>query len=125
MMVAKGLGGGFPVGACSPPRKSARSWAGRPWLDFGGNALAMGSATAVLDVMLARAFLANVDVRPGRCGRARSGGGTPSPDPAGVRGTGLILGLQCAVPNTELVERLRLHKLLYRAATMSCGLVPP
>jgi acetylornithine/N-succinyldiaminopimelate aminotransferase len=31
---------------------------------------------------------------------------------AGVRGAGLILGLQCAVPNTELVERLRLHKLL-------------
>ncbi len=55
---AKGLGGGFPVGACLAKEKAARALTpGSHGSTFGGNPLAMAVANAVLDVMLAPGFL--------------------------------------------------------------------
>src|SRR3546814_9153353 len=54
---AKGLGGGFPVGACLASEKAARALtAGSHGSTFGGNPLAMAVGNAVLDVMLAPGF---------------------------------------------------------------------
>ena len=63
--IAKGLGGGFPIGACLATARAASGMiAGTHGSTFGGNPLACAVANAVLDVMLAEGFLA-----PG--GRAR------------------------------------------------------
>ncbi|MEK9755335.1 MAG: aspartate aminotransferase family protein, partial [Rhodospirillaceae bacterium] len=58
---AKGLGGGFPVGACLATEKAAAGMtAGSHGSTFGGNPLAMAIGNAVLDVVLAKGFLENV-----------------------------------------------------------------
>ena len=114
MMVAKGLGGGFPVGAClATERVASVMGPGAHGSTFGGNTLAMAIGNAVLDVMLAPGFFENVDAQA-KALRARLEA-VAARHPAvisGVRGAGLLLGLQCVVPNTELVDRLRQHKLL-------------
>ena len=61
MGIAKGLGGGFPVGACLATGQAARGMtAGTHGSTFGGNPLAMAAANAVLDVILAKGFLEHV-----------------------------------------------------------------
>ena len=68
---AKGLGGGFPVGACLATEKAARRiTAGSHGTTFGGNPLAMAVANAVLDVILADGFLETVRQRANGCARA-------------------------------------------------------
>ena len=60
--VAKGLGGGFPVGAClATERAAAPMKTGSHGSTFGGNPLAMAAGNAVLDVLLADGFLSTVD----------------------------------------------------------------
>jgi acetylornithine/N-succinyldiaminopimelate aminotransferase len=62
MAVAKGLGGGFPIGACLATEKAAVGMtAGSHGSTFGGNPLAMAVANAVLDVVLAKDFLEQVE----------------------------------------------------------------
>ncbi|MEA2755990.1 MAG: acetylornithine/N-succinyldiaminopimelate aminotransferase [Aliidongia sp.] len=128
MMAAKGLGGGFPVGALLATEKVGQVMGpGAHGSTFGGNALAMAVGNAVLDVMLAPGFLANVDVqaRTLRAGLEAVAARHPQ-ILAGVRGAGLMLGLQCVVPNTEMVERLRQHKLLVVGAGENVvRLMPP
>ena len=128
MMVAKGLGGGFPVGACLATEKVASVMGpGAHGSTFGGNALAMSIGNAVLDVMLAPGFLENVDQQAQALRAKLEAVVTGYPKVlSGVRGVGLILGLQCVVPNTEFVERLRQHKLLaVTAGDNAVRLVPP
>ena len=61
MALAKALGGGFPIGACLATAEAAKGMtAGTHGSTFGGNPLAMASANAVLDVMLAPGFLDRV-----------------------------------------------------------------
>jgi acetylornithine/N-succinyldiaminopimelate aminotransferase len=111
---AKGLGGGFPVGACLANEKAARALtAGSHGSTFGGNPLAMAVGNAVLDILLADGFLANVQ-RMGKILRARLDelcrrhpGVLDS-----VRGLGLMLGVKCVVPNLEMVAALRDKGLL-------------
>ena len=93
---AKGLGGGFPVGATMATEAVASAMgAGSHGSTFGGNPLAMACANAVLDVVLGDGFLDNVNAMS-----ARLQGGLEDlvgkyPDRlAGVRGKGLLLGLQ-------------------------------
>ncbi|RAU21773.1 acetylornithine transaminase [Paramagnetospirillum kuznetsovii] len=114
MGVAKGLGGGFPVGACLATEAAARGMtAGTHGSTFGGNPLAMAAAEAVLDVMLEPGFMAGVQAKAQQlrtrldtlCGRF----------PAVielVRGQGLMIGLKARVPNTELQARLMANGLL-------------
>ena len=111
---AKGIGGGFPMGACLAKEKVANALvAGSHGSTFGGGPLAMACGNAVLDILLADGFLANVE-RMGRLLRARLEAlvkryPTVFVD---VRGAGLMLGLKCVVPNTDMVNRLREAGLL-------------
>ena len=125
---AKGLGGGFPLGACLANEKAARALtAGSHGSTFGGNPLAMAVGNAVLDVMLAPGFLENVQ-RMGKTLRARLEEVTRR-HPAvveSVRGLGLMLGLKCVVPNLEMVTALRDKGLLtVGAADNVLRILPP
>ncbi len=60
---AKGIGGGFPLGACLATKKSAQGMTyGVHGTTYGGNPLAMSVANAVLDVILSEGFLENVKI---------------------------------------------------------------
>ncbi len=106
---AKGLGGGFPIGACLANEKAARALtAGSHGTTFGGNPLAMAVGNAVLDVMLAPGFFEHVQ-RMGKLLRARLEALCKKHPAAldSVRGLGLMVGLKCVVPNLEMVAALR------------------
>src|SRR5690606_32655441 len=61
MAIAKGIGGGFPMGACLATENAARGMtAGTHGSTFGGNPLAMAVGNAVLDIILADGFLDHV-----------------------------------------------------------------
>jgi acetylornithine/N-succinyldiaminopimelate aminotransferase len=128
MAVAKGIGGGFPVGACLATTEAAKGMtAGTHGSTFGGNPLAMAVGNAVLDVVLEDGFLDHVrqtsllfkqrlaelmDRHPAVV--------------AEIRGQGLLLGLRLNVPNTDFAAAARDEKLL----TVTAGdnvvrLVPP
>jgi len=114
MGIAKGLGGGFPVGACLATAQAVRGMtAGSHGSTFGGNPLAMAVAETVLDIMTEPGFLAQVE-RMGKLLRHRveaTCAGFPHVVEQ-VRGLGLMLGLKARIPNTELVEKLRANGLL-------------
>ncbi|GFZ99422.1 acetylornithine aminotransferase [Elstera cyanobacteriorum] len=118
MALAKGLGGGFPVGACLASERAASGMtAGVHGTTFGGNPLAMSVANAVLDVMLAPGFLDHVTAisEKLRHGLTRIVAANPAVYDE-VRGQGLLSGLRCVVPNGEVQTRLREHGLLTVAA---------
>lgn len=108
MAVAKGIGGGFPLGACLASERAAKGMkAGSHGSTFGGNPLAMAVGNAVLDVLLADGFLDHVRamsslLRQGLMGLVASHDDVLD----SVRGEGLLLGLGCKVPNTDLVSAL-------------------
>lgn len=118
MALAKGLGGGFPMGAILANEKAAKGMTpGTHGTTFGGNPLAMAAANAVLDVMLADGFLDEVD-RISRLFWTRLlklVADYPSVFEE-VRGAGLMLGLKCVVNNGEMQTRLRDAGLLTVAA---------
>ena len=145
MAVAKGLGGGFPVGAClTTEAVGSAMTAGSHGSTFGGNPLAMAVGNAVLDVMLAPGFLDNVaklgrhmDKRLGDLDHVEKMGLrlkqllAALKDEHGdidqeVRGQGLMLGLKCKMPNLKLLEALRAEKLLtVQAGDNVVRLLPP
>ena len=114
MMVAKGLGGGFPVGAVlATERLASVMTVGTHGSTFGGNPLAMAVGNAVLDVMLSPGFLDQVDTVAGYFRQSLESVAARHPNVIDhVRGKGLIQGLKCRVPNTEVQQRLRTAKLL-------------
>ena len=93
---AKGLGGGFPVGATIATEKVAATMgAGSHGSTFGGNPLAMACANAVLDVVLSDGFLENVNSMSERLREGLNDLVTKYPHHlTGVRGKGLLLGLR-------------------------------
>ncbi len=125
---AKGIGGGFPLGACLATDKVARAFVhGSHGTTFGGNPLAMAVGNAVLDILLAPGFLEQVQ-RVGTHFRTRLDalvGRFPQVFTE-ARGKGLMQGLKCAGTNTELVDRLRAAGLLtVGAADNVIRLLPP
>ena len=114
LATAKGLGGGFPVGACLATERAAKGMtAGTHGSTFGGNPLAMAVSNAVLDLLLADGFLDEVNRVAGLL-RARLQT-LVKQYPAileEVRGAGLLLGLKCVVPSGEFGDRLRHAGLL-------------
>ena len=114
MAVAKAIGGGFPLGAClATERAAAGMTAGTHGSTYGGNPLAMAVGNAVLDVMLEEGFLARVSEASGRLRQRLEGLVAAHPDIlSGVRGEGLMLGLLCKAPNTEVVDQAREAGLL-------------
>jgi len=128
MCVAKGLGGGFPVGAFMATDKAAVGMTGGTHgSTFGGNPLAMAVANAVLDVMEEPGFMEGVDKIGRHLWTELEGVVKRHPKVFNeVRGAGLMLGLRCVVPNTQVVDKLRENGLL----TVGAGenvlrLVPP
>lgn len=125
---AKGLGGGFPVGACLATAEAAQGMtAGTHGSTFGGNPLAMAVANAVLDVILAPGFLEAVAEKGKRLSQALAQLADEHPAIiAGYRGQGLMQGLICRVPNTELIAAARdEHLLVIGAGGNVARLLPP
>ena len=114
MALAKGLGGGFPIGACLATAEASKGLTpGTHGTTFGGNPLAMAVANAVLDVMLEDGFLTHVEQTAKALRDALEGLVARYPAVlAEVRGRGLMLGLKANVPNSELQARLRAEGLL-------------
>jgi acetylornithine/N-succinyldiaminopimelate aminotransferase len=128
MATAKGLGGGFPVGAClTTEAVGAAMTAGSHGSTFGGNPLAMAVGNAVLDVVLEDGFLARVATTSLRLKQRLAALRDEHSDIVEeVRGQGLMLGLKCKVPNQKLVEALRAEKMLsVQAGDNVVRLLPP
>ena len=103
MATAKGLGGGFPVGAClTTEAVGAAMTAGSHGSTFGGNPLAMAVGNAVLDVVLETAFSITSRQMGLRLKQRLAGLKDEHGDIIEeVRGQGLMLGLKCKVPNQD------------------------
>ena len=114
MAVAKGLAGGFPVGACLASATVAGAMtAGSHGSTFGGNPLAMAAAGAVLDVVLEDGFLDGARRVAGLLNQRLGAVAAAHPGIVEeVRGLGLLIGLKCAVPAGGLVDALRDDGLL-------------
>ncbi|MBA4796092.1 MAG: aspartate aminotransferase family protein [Rhizobiales bacterium] len=114
MAVAKGIGGGFPLGACLATEEAAYGMKpGTHGSTYGGNPLAMAVGNAVLDVVLTDGFLENVrdTALVFRQGLASLKDRFPDVIEE-VRGEGLMLGIKAKVPNTELLMAMRDEHLL-------------
>jgi acetylornithine/N-succinyldiaminopimelate aminotransferase len=118
MALAKGLGGGFPIGAFLVTEKAAKGMtAGTHGSTFGGNALAMAVGNEVVTVMTEPGFLPQVErVAQALRVKLETLAKTYPKVFAEVRGKGLLVGFKCVVPNLELVEKLRGVGLLTVAA---------
>jgi acetylornithine/N-succinyldiaminopimelate aminotransferase len=114
MAIAKGIGGGFPMGACLATADAAKGMtAGTHGSTFGGNPLAMAVGNAVLDVVLAPGFLDRVKrmslLFKQRLAELKDRHASVI---AEVRGEGLLIGIRAQMPVGELVDALRAEKLL-------------
>lgn len=129
LATAKGIGGGFPLGACLATEKAARGMGfGTHGSTYGGNPLAMAAGNAVLDAVANDEFLADVRAKGERIRTRLEQFIGNYPDLfEGVRGTGLMLGLRMKVEPRGFMQHLRdKHRLL----TVSAGdntlrLLPP
>jgi len=128
MALAKGLAGGFPVGAFLATEKAAKGMtAGTHGSTFGGNPLAMAVANEVLTVMTEPGFLPQVErVAKTLRGKLEALAKAYPKVFAEVRGKGLLTGFKCVVPNLEMVEQLRHAGLLtVGAGDNAVRLLPP
>lgn len=118
MAIAKGLGGGFPVGACLATERAAKGMvAGAHGSTFGGNPLAMAVADAVFDTILGDGILDNVQRIGARLRERLETLAARHPGIiAEVRGSGLLLGLKCVPANMDVVARLRAEGLIVAPA---------
>ncbi len=112
--IAKGLGAGFPVGACLATREAASGMtAGTHGTTFGGNPLAMAVAAAVLDVVLGEGFLEHVRATGLRLKQKLAAVVDSHQDAVeGIRGEGLMLGVKCRLPNGDVAAAARAEGLL-------------
>jgi len=120
MAIAKGIGGGFPLGACLATEEAAQGMViGTHGSTYGGNPLAMAAGEAVLNVIQEPGFLENVQAMGERI-RAGLEQMIPNHDHLfeGVRGAGLMIGLRLKSDSRAFVAHLRdNHGLL----TVSAG----
>jgi acetylornithine/N-succinyldiaminopimelate aminotransferase len=111
---AKGIGGGFPLGACLATERAAKGMtAGTHASTFGGNPLATAVGNAVLDVVLGDGFLERVRhsgiLLKQRLAQLKD----EHPDVIeDVRGSGLMVGIKCKVANTKVQAAALDEKLL-------------
>jgi acetylornithine/N-succinyldiaminopimelate aminotransferase len=128
MAIAKGIGGGFPLGACLATAEAAKGMTtGTHGSTFGSNPLAMAVGNAVLDVVLAPGFLDRVKQTALLLKQRLAELKDRHPAViAEVRGEGLLVGLRAVGQATDLVDALRAEKLLTVAAGDNVvRLVPP
>ncbi|WP_448579790.1 acetylornithine transaminase [Thermaurantiacus sp.] len=117
MAIAKGIGGGVPVGACLATERAASGMVvGTHGSTYGGNPLAMAACNAVLDIVADPAFLDTVRARAARLrGELEQMIGN-HPIFESVRGLGLMLGVKMNCDSRAFVAHLRNHGLLTVAA---------
>ncbi len=118
MAVAKGIGGGFPMGACLATEKAAAGMViGTHGSTYGGNPLACAAGQAVLDVVANEEFLAHVRQMSERL-RGALEQMIPNHDHLfdSVRGIGLLMGIRLKSDSRAFVTYLREHGLLTVAA---------
>jgi acetylornithine/N-succinyldiaminopimelate aminotransferase len=128
MAIAKGIGGGFPMGACLATDEAAKGMtAGVHGTTFGGNPLAMAVGNAVLDVVLEPGFLDEVNRKALLFKQGLAAVADEYPQVIeGIRGSGLMLGLKCAMPNGKVNMALRdQHLLAVPAGDNVIRLLPP
>ena len=106
MMVAKGIGGGFPIGAVLATEDAASGMtAGTHGSTYGGNPLGCAVGSAVLEHVAAPKFLADVNRKAGLMRQGLEGLIGQFPDMFdGVTGAGLMLGLKCKANNIDVVN---------------------
>jgi len=126
--IAKGIGGGFPLGACLVNKKvSVGMTPGTHGSTFGGNPLAMAVGNAVLDIIFEKDFFKNVEKK----GEYFQDGLKKIKDKypkivEEVRGVGLIKGLKMLVDNDEFIKKLMNNKMLtVKASENVIRLFPP
>jgi len=114
MSIAKGIGGGFPMGACLATEDAASGMTlGTHGTTFGGNPLAMAVGNAVLDVILAPGFIDQVAQTSIRLRQSLAQLKDQQPDViAEIRGEGLMLGLKLHTLNSDFVNEARAAGLL-------------
>ena len=106
MAVAKGIGGGFPLGACLATERAASGMvAGTHGSTYGGNPLACAVGCAVLEIVSNPDFLQQVRRAAGDLRQGLEGVVATHPDIFdAVRGSGLMLGIKCKASNMSVVE---------------------
>lgn len=106
MGIAKGIGGGFPLGACLATEKAARGMvAGSHGSTYGGNPLACAVGSKVMDIVATPEFLGEVSAKAGHLRQRLEGLVASHPDVfISVRGSGLMIGVECKVPNIDVVN---------------------
>ncbi len=106
MMVAKGIGGGFPLGAVLATEDAASGMtAGSHGSTYGGNPLACAVGGRVMDLVADDAFLADVNRKAGIFRQRLEALVATHPDVFdSVTGVGLMLGIKCKVPNTDMIK---------------------
>ena len=128
MMVAKGIGGGFPLGAVLATAEAASGMtAGTHGSTYGGNPLACAVGCKVMEIITEPAFLADVNRKAALLRQKLEGlvAGNPGVFDS-VRGTGLMLGLKCVAPNTDVVSAGFTEQILtVPAADNVVRLLPP
>ncbi|MDC1476453.1 aspartate aminotransferase family protein [Pelagibacteraceae bacterium] len=126
--IAKGIGGGFPLGACLVTKKvSIGMTPGTHGSTFGGNPLAMSVGNAVLDIILKKDFLKNVKEKGEYFDKGLKKIKEKFPKVIGeIRGLGLIKGLKMLVDNNEFMKILMNNKMLtIKAEENVIRLFPP
>ncbi|PTM55260.1 aspartate aminotransferase family protein [Phreatobacter oligotrophus] len=128
MAIAKGIGGGFPMGAVLAVEKCAAVFTpGTHGTTFGGNPLAAAVGNAVLDVVLAPGFLEEVQRKALVFKQKLAGLVDQHPKVfEEVRGFGLLTGLKCVLPNGDVTAAARREGLLVvPAGDNVIRLIPP
>ena len=128
MAVAKGIGGGFPLGACLATENAARGMtAGTHGTTYGGNPLAMAVGNAVLDVVLSEGFLDHVREMGLLLKQRLAEVQDRHPSIVElVRGEGLMLGVKLRVNNGDFAAAARAeHLLVIPAGDNVVRLLPP
>lgn len=128
MALAKGLGGGFPLGACLTTAKVGNAMVfGSHGSTFGGNPLAMAVGNAVMDLLLEPKLLSEVSRKAELLQVELKRLTQEFPDIVeSVHGLGLMIGLKCVVPNTDVLIKLREHRMIVgKSGSNMIRLLPP
>ena len=126
--IAKGIGGGYPIGAVLMSKKAASGMtAGTHGSTFGGNPLAMSVGNAVLDQIFKKGFLTNVKKTSkyfhSELGKIKNDFPKIIKE---VRGVGLLIGLQLHGNQNKFIQKLMENQLLtIRAAENVIRILPP
>ncbi|WP_455477122.1 acetylornithine transaminase [Bartonella sp. B41] len=128
LTLAKGIGGGFPIGACLATDKAAQSMTfGTHGSTFGGNLLGMAVSNSILDIVLESRFLDHVQNAGYKLKQGLLAILDDYPDViCAIRGIGLMIGIQCVIPQDKVINALEKERLLsIGSSNNTVRLLPP